>query len=141
MFLLLGLLCFIKSPSISEKHFRPVAFVSVSEPQVPLGEGKSSSDVLLWGLSHHDPTGTLRTFSEDEDPIASLNLNIPEAIVSQLVRETLMPRDCTVKDRKEGMPRTGDPPAHLPRHGSAAGEPRAALSCLNTESKYNQAER
>lgn len=89
--MLLGLLCFVKFPSISEKHFRPVAFVLVSEPQVPLGEDKSLSDVLLWGLSHHDPIGTLRTFSEDVDPKASLNLNNPEAIVSQLVRETLMP--------------------------------------------------
>lgn len=139
--MLLGLLCFIKSPSISEKHFRPVAFVSVSEPQVPLGEDKSSSDVLFWELSRHDPTGTLRTFSEDVDPKASLNLNNPEAIVSQLVRETLMPGDCTVKDRKGGVPRTSDPPAHLPWRGSAAGELRAALSCLNAESKYNQAER
>lgn len=46
-----------------------------------------------------------------------------------------------MKDRKGGVPRTSDPPAHLARHGSAAGDPRAALSCLNAESKYNQAER
>lgn len=110
--------------------FHCVNDISVSEPQIPSEEDVGSSDVQWGRLSYHNPTGTLRTFSEDLDPEAMLSLNAPEAMASQLVCEVPMPRDHLGKNQgKEGCQESATHTAHLTRQDSAAGEPRAALSC------------
>lgn len=101
-----------------------VVFLSVSEPPVPFGEDMSLSDVLLCGLSHHDPTGTLRTLSEDLDPKATLRSDVPEAMYSLCWTLSLE----TALWRTRGRTRGREPVTHLTWQGPAAGEPRAALS-------------
>lgn len=107
-----------------------VAFLLVSEPQIPFEEDVGSSDVQGGRLSHHNPTGTLRTFSEILDLEATLGSNAPEAMESQVVCVMPTPRNHLVKDQgKEWCQESAAHPAHLTSQDSAAGEPWAALSC------------
>lgn len=111
----------------------------MSEPEVPFEEDMGSSSVLLWGLSHHDPTGTLRTFSEDPDPKATLSSSVPEAVVSHLVCEVPMPKDHPVKDagggRKGGVLGTSDPSCPPDEVGLSSRGTQGCPVLLNSQSR------